>query len=100
MEQWHTVLSNNGFSGINLVLDDLPEPITLVSTIIGLLSNRLSLLSLLSLHGVSAYTWFAREICHCWATVIAKELYEMGIDGVSIPLSDPLLPSGSSVVSH
>lgn len=98
-EQWSELLINNGFSGIDIVLDDLPELASTVSTILAtavepIISPQAAEPSLRP----SVFVVYTKEL-PLFATSIARVLHAGGIDGVCVPLSDARLLQSSRVIS-
>ncbi|KAL8758325.1 MAG: hypothetical protein Q9199_001581 [Rusavskia elegans] len=87
-EQWSDLLANNGFSGIDIVLDDLPEPIAIVSTIL-----TTAVEPTISPQVSEPSTW--PYVCvvysgkpSVFADTIKAVLHEKRVYGLDVPLSD------------
>ena len=101
-EQWHHILSSNGFSGADIMLDDLPEPVSWASTIVAtavepLISPRVveptqrPCIYLVHLENPSQLS-----------NEILSQLQAIEIDGISVSLVDVLnvnLPNNSRIIS-
>ena len=87
-KNWNEVLLSNGFSGTDIVVDDLPQPVSLVSTIVSkAVETTISSQILRPLQSTCIYIVYLKEIPSL-ANNIASLLQKTGVDSLCVSLSD------------
>jgi SAM-dependent methyltransferase len=98
-EQWKEVLLGNGFSGIDIVLDDLPEPVFHVSTILATaVEPVISPQAIEPSPQPRIFIVYLGDL-PLFANTIAAALQEVGTECVCVPLSDARLLENQRVIS-
>lgn len=97
--RWEELLSNNGFSGIDIVLDDLPEPVSFASTIISTAIEPPVNIQTVEPPRCPSIFIVHLESRPLFSRTLSKQLKQVGISSVSIPLSEARLLENSRVIS-
>ena len=98
-EKWSELLAGNGFAGIDIVLDDLPEPISIVSTILATAVEP-NLSPLVAEPSLSPPILIIHpDQMPVFGNTIARVLQERGANGVCVPMSDARVLHSSRVIS-
>ena len=94
--KWNEVLSNNGFSGIDIILDDYPDPFSMSSVILttAVESDVSPLLKSIQRKCVYIVHWADPS---SFASTLANQLQE-NFDPVLVPLTDPYIPGRSRII--
>lgn len=96
-EAWNAVLSNNGFSGIDIVLDDYPAPLSAASVIVTTaVDNQTFLFS--GLHErdrVYMVYWGDPPL---FASTLADQLQKQDLDPVGVSFLDSHIPHKSRII--
>lgn len=97
--RWEEVLSNNGFSGIDIVLDDLPEPASFASTIVSTAIEPPITLQTIEPPPCPCIFIVHLESRPLFSSTLSTQLEKLGIHNVSIPLSEARLLENSRIIS-
>jgi SAM-dependent methyltransferase len=97
--RWHDVLSSNGFSGIDIILDDYQEPLSAASVMVTTAIEPEIAPSMQRIQNPCVYL-VNRERPPAFSATIAKELQKFGHQAIDIPLLDAeSIPEMSRVIS-
>lgn len=96
---WHKVLLANGFSGIDILLDDYPEPISAASVIVTTAIEQQHIYPIVRPVQRPCIYIVYRVKVPVFANTIADVLQENSIDAVYMSLIDARMPSKSRIIS-